>query len=207
MHTYRIETILIVISLGALLFVLGSVVQAIAPRTNSSGAAAQTLSVPVSTKIQDTSPRVTARPASCVPLPAAATPGPDSPSPTPALIVHRYDLAPNLAQDQKSSVLVLRCDGSWDQYWLAPAQVLDPQKELKAGDIIFSASPPAAAPATQAPEPTRLGTPTGPAVPSAAPTVRPAVPVGTPTFAVPSATPSGYPAPQTVSTQPGYPNP
>ena len=197
MHNYRIETVLIVISLGALLFLVGSVVMAIAqPGEMDPGQlTAPALSVPVSTKMPDTPSQATrstsapaTRPATCVPAPAVSTPAPGtegqvSPSATPFPIAHRYDLAPNLSQDLKSGVLVFRCNGSWDQYWLGPAQALDPQKDLKAGDVIFSVSPPASISATNPPEPT------GPASATVRPTLQ--------ATASRSATP----------TQPGYPNP
>ena len=197
MHTYRIEIVLIIISLGALLFVLGSMAQVVSSGPGVPGLVAQSSSTPVPAKIQDNPPKAVsstsaaaARPANCVALPAAVTPGPASPSPTLAPIAHTFDLAPNLAQDEKSSVLVLRCDGSWDQFWLAPAQVFDPQKELKAGDVAFATLPAAGAGTVAAP-----------------PTPRPAVPARTPTRAETASTSDGYPGPQSQSTQEGYPKP
>jgi hypothetical protein len=205
MHNYRLETVLIVISLGALLFLMGSTVLAIAQPGGADPAhpAAQALSVPVSTKVPDAlaqaRPKATlstsapaARSATCVPVPAASTlaPGPDAlVQVTPPPIAHRYDLAPNISQDLRSSVLVFRCDGTWDQYWLGPAQVLDPQKDLKTGDVIFSVSPPASNSATKPPEST------GPTAPGSTVTVQPTLPALTPTTASRSATPSGYPNP------------
>lgn len=220
MQTYRTETVLIIISLGALLFVLGSIFQAITPaagtQTPPASSPAHTATLPP----QAAGPTGTAvRPANCVAVPPVATLGPGTPTVTPAAITHRFDLAPNLEPGQKSGVLVLRCDGTWDQYWLAPAQVFDPQKELKPGDVVFSVSPPAGEAGTQAPAatraPTTAGTMAATATAGSSPAARTLTPSatvraspGTPTRAFTrTATLAGYPAATTQSTQSGYPPP
>lgn len=99
------------------------------------------------------------RPAYCVPLPYSSrnnftrTPTPDrvlgtvpptglSPSVTPIVFTNTYDLDPSISQEDKSAVLVFRCNGSWDFYWLGPSRTFQ-SIPLSPGDYIWQVAPPA----------------------------------------------------------------
>lgn len=106
----------------------------------------------------------------CVPLPARtrdlSTPTPTSErtgataSPfqiatvTPIPFAHIYDLDPDVDQDQKSNVVIFRCNGDWDLYLFSPRWDFDQAVSLGPGDIIISTGPPSVLMGIEPPEPT-----------------------------------------------------
>ena len=99
------------------------------------------------------------RPANCVPLPysnrssSTITPTPDralgttppvafSPTVTPITYSNTYDLDPSISQEDKGSVIVFRCNGSWDFYWLDPNKNIYQYIPLAEGDYIWMVNPP-----------------------------------------------------------------
>lgn len=157
------------------------------------------------------------RPANCVPLPYSTrnnftgTPTPDralgtvpppniSPSVTPIVFTNTYDLDPSISQEDKSAVLVFRCNGSWDFYWLGPNRTFK-SIPLEPGDYIWQVAPPASIMGKKPPAITSTGiTPI-----TVTSTVHPSTPVVTSTSAPypPPATEyptiEPYPAPVTAT--------
>jgi hypothetical protein len=98
------------------------------------------------------------RPFHCVPLPftetsdSNPTPTPiryalaeDHPRPTVTLraFTNTFDLSPELPLEQKSTTIVFRCDGSFDQYLAGVTVNVDRFINLMPGDVIIGSSAPA----------------------------------------------------------------
>jgi hypothetical protein len=98
------------------------------------------------------------RPAYCVPIPReptsdippTATPArfstqavQDQPTLTPIPFTHVIDLSPELPLEDKSELVVFRCDGTFDLYWGGPEINMDLAVNLGPGDVILSSSSPA----------------------------------------------------------------
>jgi hypothetical protein len=98
------------------------------------------------------------RPFHCVPLPfnetsdSNPTPTPNRyglaedhpwPTVTPRVFTNIFDLSPELPLEQKSEILVFRCDGSYDRFLAGVDVDFDRFINLKPGDIIIGSSAPA----------------------------------------------------------------
>lgn len=96
---------------------------------------------------------------SCVPYPsekvsyATSTVTPDmskqskvepvfSPSVTPLPYRQINDLAHEIDQMNKGSVIIFRCDGSWDLYWFDPQKGYESNIKLDKGDMVWMINPP-----------------------------------------------------------------
>lgn len=101
------------------------------------------------------------RPANCAPLPVLvtatrdgrpptatpdrfATPRPEDglPTPTPIVFANIVDLSPEMPQEEKWHMIVLRCDGSRDLYAAGPDVDIYEHIHLEAGDVILNHEPP-----------------------------------------------------------------
>jgi hypothetical protein len=69
---------------------------------------------------------------------AAWTPGPTV---TPIPFAKTVDLDPNSPEDEKSEVVVFRCDGSFERWLLGPDNLIE-EIQLIAGDVILGSAPP-----------------------------------------------------------------
>jgi len=98
------------------------------------------------------------RPSHCVPLPFAntsdsnPTPTPNRyglaedhpwPTVTPRVFTNIFDLSPELPLEQKSEILVFRCDGSYDRFLAGVDVDFDRFINLQPGDVIIGSAPPA----------------------------------------------------------------
>jgi hypothetical protein len=110
------------------------------------------------------------RPSRCVPLPvekniSIRTPTPKdysqsgptafAPTTTPIPLKSSYDFDPSIPMDQKSSVVILRCNGDWEEYWLGPGRSLTESVKLDEGDVVWLSAPPTSAMGKRPPEPTK----------------------------------------------------
>ena len=108
------------------------------------------------------------RPSHCVPLPFANT-SDSNPTPTPnrygsvedhpwptvtlRVFTNIFDLSPELPMEQKSEILVFRCDGSYDRFLAGVDVDFDRFINLKPGDVIIRSAPPAFMMGHQPPDP------------------------------------------------------
>jgi hypothetical protein len=124
--------------------------------------------------------RTVTRPANCVPLPAlnagvALNPPAGSPSLTPSatrtpfLVAHMIDLDPNVLQTDKYLLIIFRCSGIWDEYWLADQNEFPGKMAMQPGDVAYQWI----APANLKPSATPTRTPTRPVRPTATATNTP----------------------------------
>lgn len=111
------------------------------------------------------------RPAYCKPLPkqmaigSEPTPTPNAgqrfsfltpdllPSVTPLPIDHNIDLNPEIPLVEKSEIIVYRCDGTYDRYYVGGNGDISSQLELREGDVILSSAPPAKLIGVRPPDP------------------------------------------------------
>jgi hypothetical protein len=108
------------------------------------------------------------RPINCVPLPQELednlplTPTPDHfvsqipnsrPTVTPRSYTNTFDLNPELPIQDKSQIVVFRCDGYLDLYLVGPDTNIDQTITLAPGDIIISSAPPRYLMGQKPPEP------------------------------------------------------
>lgn len=101
------------------------------------------------------------RPAGCVPLPASmfqvkgtptltpqrgvvTSPMPLRASVTPIPFTIDLDLDPQLSIIEKMEVVVFRCNGNFERYYISPLKDFNKEIPLFEGDIYFSIAPPAA---------------------------------------------------------------
>ncbi|HEY9074942.1 MAG TPA: hypothetical protein VIO61_00260 [Anaerolineaceae bacterium] len=75
--------------------------------------------------------------------------------PTVTLIPYRriVDLDDTLTQSEKGSVIVFRCDGSWDIYWFNPSKGYKNDVYLQQGDVIWMVNPPSSLGGRKPPSP------------------------------------------------------
>lgn len=57
-------------------------------------------------------------------------------------ITQKFDLSPNLPDQQKSTLLVFRCNGNYEQYLAGPEVAIPTALELQPGDRIIQSIPP-----------------------------------------------------------------
>lgn len=150
------------------------------------------------------SPSVT-RPSDCVPFPtdekstATLTPTParsasavpsSRASVTPRVYANMIDLSPELPVEEKSQIIVFRCNGSFDHYFVGPNIDINSRIQLYPGDVIIQSIAPAMLMGHKPPEPTEVP-------PSNPPTTFPYPPAITitPTPTIPMT----YPAPPTLT--------
>jgi hypothetical protein len=97
------------------------------------------------------------RPAECVPMPTMEVLGLPTPTPKwsgdpnslPDFTIklreysHTIDLSPELSMNEKSVVVIFRCNGDYDRYFFGVNINIDEAASLKPGDVFFSSAPPA----------------------------------------------------------------
>jgi len=152
------------------------------------------------------------RPAYCVAIPREEDHS-TAPSPTPRRgeirtpaafqtvaplpINQTFDLSPNLTIEEKSRLVVFRCDGTYDEYWAGPEVDVLQAIGLEAGDVILYSFPPASLMGHEAPNWPETEVPATPVPLTDEPSLPPSTPEAYP--APDTATPEGYPAPGTAT--------
>lgn len=69
-----------------------------------------------------------------VPVSATSTPFPDN---------SVYDLSPTLKEQEKTYIVVYRCNGAYESYWLGPDILFSEAIQLEEGDLILQVIQPA----------------------------------------------------------------
>jgi hypothetical protein len=110
------------------------------------------------------------------------------PTVTPRVYANFIDLSPELPPQDKSEIVVFRCNGNFDLFLAGPQIDINQSINLEPGDLVISSIPPAFLMGHQPPEPPDW------------PTITPATSMPYPPPITPSpetATPFSYPAPAT----------